>query len=95
MASKVKANQFFAKNGPVADSFKHLFSWLLIINILLVIVIVVWMIHKWKTITMLKCNPRNGEEAPSFDLLGAVKGVKDSIGSAVTSVVDKRFQQTK
>jgi hypothetical protein len=93
MAAKVKANQLFAQNGPVADSFKHLFSWLLIINILLVIIIVIWMLRKWKTIQMLSCTPRNGEPPPSFDLLGMVKSVKDSIGEVGTQIIDRRAQK--
>jgi hypothetical protein len=93
MAAKVKANQLFAQNGPVADSFKHLFSWLLIINILLVVIILIWMLRKWKTIQMLSCTPRNGEPPPSFDLLGMVKSVKDSVAAVGTQIADRQAQK--
>lgn len=83
--SKLNANQVFAKNGPIADAFKNLFSWLLLINILLVIIIVVWMIQKWNTIQMLKCATDNAK--PTFNLMGMIKRAKDFVGENVTKAV--------
>jgi len=88
ISSKLNANQTFAKNGPVSDAFKNLFTWLLIINIFLVIVIVVWMIKKWNTIQMLKCATDVKLTAAS-NYLDMFKKAKDFVGKTATETLQE------
>jgi len=92
--SKVAANEVFSKSGPLANSFKNLFTWLLIINILLVIVIVVWMIGKWNTIEMLKCKDDTLNKPWSFSITDKLKSAKDFVGKNVTNLAKQQLGKT-
>lgn len=94
LASKVKANQVLARNGPLSAAFKNLFTWLLIFNILLIIVIGIWMVRKWNTIQMLKCSTGVAPNSGS-SLFNMLKRAKDFVGENVTNLVKNKLGKTE